>query len=654
MEVIHNLGNLTIRKNVNENAGFLLTSKKGSCCGFFNEQNSRYFGLFYFDEKSMNMYKFIESIEIANRSKITSLKNGFYFAERKKDNVVESFLMPRYHNSLIYELDSENEIDIMLDCKNSYDNREFGRYYEISEEQGTIIIRFTKKTDGGEDSSDGEKKFVLYLAVKSNNNFYKKNDKWVERHYFYDEERNSLPYKRHVYNALKLKGSKFVFSMSKNKSEAVNECDYIFSNMHEIKNNEKQHFLDLINNGPIKKIMKDKGISDEIKLAYINAINSLNNLVVQNETSNIFAGLPWFFQFWSRDSIISLKSLSKTDYAASKKMLFDYLSKIKKCGRLADAGSNPDSENADAIGWLFLRCNEIIRKINKNKDAINAIKKSVLILKQNKNINSIKIKELLKKYNSIIGKKEDECHKLMYEIEANLEKSLHGLLKFHTKDNFEINNPKETWMDAEFGNDVRDGVRIEIQAFRLNMYKLIFDLTQNQKYRILENLLKNKVKSEFWNGKVLADGVNDFTVRPNIFIAAYAYPGLLTNKEWEICFDNALKALWLDWGGVSTIDKNHPLYTETSTGEDPKSYHRGDSWFWINNLVALTLNRINNKKFSKIIKKIINANTEEILWKGCIGCHAELSDAKQLSSKGCFNQAWSDAMYIEMIDEVFE
>jgi glycogen debranching enzyme len=126
----------------------------------------------------------------------------------------------------------------------------------------------------------------------------------------------------------------------------------------------------------------------------------------------------------------------------------------------------------------------------------------------------------------------------------------------------------------------------------------------------------------------------------------------LTNKEWEICFDNTLKSLWLDWGGLSTIDKNNTLFTEESTGEDVKSYHRGDSWFWINDLTALVLNKISNKKFQKQIKRIISASTEEILWKGCIGCHAELSSAKELQSRGCWNQAWSDAMFIEMVDEV--
>ena len=653
MEVIHSLGILSLNRNVDENAGFLLTNKNGSYCSLYNEPSSRYQGLFYFDEKTMDMYKFIENMEIVGHDNVSVLKNGFYFAERWKENVSELFLMPKDFNLLVYEMNSENEIDLILDCKLSTDNREWGRYYEIFEENGCIVVKFTKKTDRREDATDGAEEFVLYLAIKSNNKSYKKNDKWIERHYTYDKERKSPPFKRYVYSALRLRGTKFVFSMSKNKKKAVKECEYVFNNISEIKNKEKEYFLDLLKNESIKSVIKNERIGNEIKIAYINAFNSLNNLVM-NEKANygVFAGLPWFFQFWARDTLISLKALSKIDADLAKKLLFEYLNEINNEGRLPNlAGKHPSLYlgNADAHGWLFLRCKEIIEKINNNKTIINSIKKSMKLIRNNKNP---RIKDYLKKCNLIIYKKENEYHKTLYEIESALEKSINGLLKCHTKTGFEVNDELETWMDTELENDNRRGIRAEIQALRLSMYKLMFELTQNQKYKAFENILKMKVKDKFWNGKILADGLNDFTIRPNIFISAYAYPELLTNKEWETCFENALKNLWLDFGGLSTIDKNNPLFTEASTGEDIKSYHRGDSWFWINNLSALTLNKTNNNKFKNQIKKIIDASTEEILWKGCIGSHAELSSAKELSSKGCFNQAWSNAMFIEMIDEV--
>ena len=482
-----------------------------------------------------------------------------------------------------------------------------------------------------------------------------KNEKWVERNYAADQQRNSLPFKRHAYNALRLIGTKFVFSISGNKNSALKEAEHVFNNLDSIKNKEKENFLNILKNNDIKKIITNGKLSDEIKIAHVNAANSLSNLVI-DKPHGVIAGLPWFYQFWPRDTFVAIKSLSKINNDLSEKIIFYYLDKISSDGRFPNLVWHQNPKNlgsADAIGWLFLRCKEVIEKINANKKIINSIKDSINTIKQNKNSKSPIVREYIRRCNSIINKKEEGYHKVVYEIESSLEKSINGLLKFHTKDNFESNEPKETWMDTDYANDCRDGVRIEIQALRLKMYKLMFELSQNHKYKILEHTLRIKLRHKFWNGKILADGLNDFTARPNVFIAAYVYQELLSKKEWEECLDNLLAALWREWGGLSTIDKNNGLFTDTDSGEDVKSYHRGNSWFWINNLAALVLNRTNGKKFSEKIKKIIEASTDEILWKGCVGCHSELSSAKELTSSGCFSQAWSNAMYMEMIEEVF-
>jgi glycogen debranching enzyme len=151
---------------------------------------------------------------------------------------------------------------------------------------------------------------------------------------------------------------------------------------------------------------------------------------------------------------------------------------------------------------------------------------------------------------------------------------------------------------------------------------------------------------------MLADGLDDWTVRPNIFIAAYVYPELLSKTEWTLCFKNALPKLWLSWGGLASIDKNNPLFTPRYTGETRQSYHRGDSWFWINNLAALVMSRTNKAKFKRYIDAIAKASAKEILTSGAVGHHAEVSSASRLESQGCMAQAWSDAMFIELVEEL--
>jgi len=76
------------------------------------------------------------------------------------------------------------------------------------------------------------------------------------------------------------------------------------------------------------------------------------------------------------------------------------------------------------------------------------------------------------------------------------------------------NKPKETWMDSLD----RAGVRIEIQAMRLLIYNTLARLTRKKKYKELEKNLKKKVIDAFFNGKHLYDGLDDPTIRPNIFI----------------------------------------------------------------------------------------------------------------------------------------
>jgi len=205
----------------------------------------------------------------------------------------------------------------------------------------------------------------------------------------------------------------------------------------------------------------------------------------------------------------------------------------------------------------------------------------------------------------------------------------------------------DSWMDT-----LQRKSPLEMQALKLRSLKIAFELTTNKQYQEAEFLLLKKVQQKFFKGGLLADSENDFTIRPNVFLAHYFYPDLLKKKQWQGCFEIALKKLWLDWGGLSTLDRNHPSFCSFSTGEDPKSYHQGDSWFFVNNLAALALFRVNSDKFSFYIKKILKASSFEILWQGVPGSHSELSSAFKLMPTGCFCQAWSCSSLLEALREI--
>jgi len=508
----------------------LLTNNLGGY--FLNDVDSRYSGLFFFINNKM--FKIVDEFK-------TDKKINFYMISKK--------------NSFIFL--AQDFVELLLDIKESYDNSEFGRIYEVKENKDNIIIKFVK-----------ENGFALYLVITGFSE-YKKIDKWIKKDYEFDKKRNSQPFERYVYNAIKIKGEKILLSAAETEEKAVEESNLIINNINSIILNKKDEFR-------------------------------LEQLLVQTDKGlGIFAGLPWFFQFWTRDELISLKGLMLSGKnKEAKEILLRNLNSISNDGRLPNQ-TLPLAEktNADSIGWLFKR----IQDFNKF---------------------DLKEKKL---------------------IEKKIEFSIEQITKNYMKDGLIYNAHLETWMDTEWAYDNRNGFRIEIQALFLNMLRSALKLTKNKKYKVMEENMKRLVKEKFFNGVYLVDGLDDWTKRPNVFIAAYIYPQLLTQKEWTICFKNILQDLWLDWGGISTIDKTNPLFCKKHTGEIPQSYHRGDSWFWINNLAAIVLYRTDKKIFKMYIDKIIKSSSNN---------YAELSSASKLSEEGCLYQAWTNATFIELINEI--
>ncbi len=331
-------------------------------------------------------------------------------------------------------------------------------------------------------------------------------------------------------------------------------------------------------------------------------------------------------QFWTRDEAMSLAALILEErFSEVKQILFRNFKNILDDGRMPNR--HPDSKlgSADGVGWVWKRTQDFL-----------------LALGRKGNIN-----EFLT-YDELIFMREQ------------LKKSISRLLTYHTKDGLSSNSALETWMDTGYKDDTREGFRIEIQALRLCMYRLmayICSLTGNEvgakRYSELEDVTHRKVRHEFYKNPLLLDGIGDETIRPNIFIAYYAYPELLDKNEWKSVFDRALKSLWLPWGGIATIDRDHRYFSSEYTGEDNRSYHRGDSWYFLNNIAAICLNDVDSKAYRGHVEKIISASTDDILFRGIIGFHSELSSAGNPTSSASLAQAWSSAFYIELINRIF-
>lgn len=536
------------------------------------------------------MYKTITQIRLGVSLAPKRIKNNFWnFEVERASGLTERFFMDPASDSLIYELNNPISFSLDLDCKEIFDNDVDGRFYDISEEDGCVIVSYVKK-------KENEIQYDYFLVIAGNDYSWEKKGEWSERKYSYDEQRRDPPYERYVFSALVLKGKEFVFSAGIDKAATKKTAQTALKNKDQIKKllGEKSN--------DFASASHSLADDEEIKLAQLAAHFSLQNLVVFNEANTpagLYAGIPWFTQFWFRDFAISASQL---DLEFERPIFLNYLDLYEKNG----AGAL--SPAADTEGLFFKVAGDLI-----NKNALNP----------------------------------EEKERVIYLLLKYLNESLPGKME----DGLVMNNPKETWMDTLFKGCGRCGASIEIQALALSSFRLAYALTKDKKYAQNEYDLLRVVRMNFWDGSALSDGLKDKTIRPNVFLAYYFYHDLLLEHEWIKCFENVLSALWLSWGGLASIQKDHPNFCGTYRGcEDPdQSYHNGDSWFFVNNIATLALSAVDAKKFNKEIKAIIAASTGDILWNGIAGYHSELSSANSFSPAGCLAQSWSAATYLEII-----
>jgi len=533
-------------------------------------------------------FKTVHSIK--TDKEVKSIANYFSHVE-KLSSIRESYFLPLERKSLVYQTNKEHACNLIIDCKKMFDNSDHGRHYSHEKNGKRLIVKYEKK--------EGDK-YSLFIVISGFQTFTQI-EKWEKEEHSFDKRRNSHPWENYVYNFGRFFGDKLIITSSSDKKEAIEENEFVVKNLDKLKQ-EKINSL---------KLIKKKEISQAA--AY-------NSLLQLKGNDYFYAGFPWFLQYWSRDMLVSLGTLIKEeDFSTTKEILFTYLKQITADGRLANRIPASELASADSIGWLWKRISDFLHALRGKK---------------------------------IVDKYVDSSEFKL--IKEKLEKNIELLEKYHCEHGLLFSKAKETWMDTTdiAGTDTRLGARIEMQAMLLKMYSLAHELTGKQIYQKKENDLKQKVLSLFFTGKILKDGALDATQRPNIFIAHYIYPDLLGSNVWKIVFQNNLERTWLEWGGLSSMSKQHPLFQSFHTGEDNRSYHRGDSWFWINNLAAISLIKVDKKYFSDYVKKIKKASEEEILWHGFIGAHAEISSASKMESFGCWNQLWSNAMYLEFCDEL--
>lgn len=604
MNIINQYKNKKTNKITGEAADLILGNNVGNYLFLSNRTETRYQGFFYADNgsKKQEVYKIIDKISPTNTKALSEIKNSFFKVEKKyEDGLIESYFMPQNLNTLCVEFSKNTETEITLDIRSPYDSRLMGRFYEIDTEEDCLVIKFVKRRDWQEDHLGDKKEFSLFLAVKSDKESYEKIGEFIAQHYAKDQERGSYPWDRFVFRAFKMSFKKAVFSVNNSKKEALSEANNAFKNFDKLYKQTRDDYGDLV----IPKIT-----DPEIKMAHLCAQSSIKTMTLEKENTGAYAGIPWFFQFWNRDEAVALPQIYKINRKVAKEIILSQLDTILKRSsfpkqRLPESAE--ETQSADALGILVRSCQQIF-----SENKVDRLFKD----------------EVVKKFEKITPK----------------------LLKERTQNEMAISYAGETWMDSLD----RSGLRIEIQAGRLALYKFLYSETNNDQYKILLEHLEREIVKNFFKDEIPWDSPEDATVRPNVFLAYYLYPELMLKEKWEKCFDKILPELYLEWGGIASVSQVDGKFISRDSGENSPSYHNGDSWYWINNLTALVLFDLNPAKYSEYINEIMEASTNEILYMGAIGHHSEISSAEKQESLGCEAQLWSAAMYLEFFDRALK
>ncbi|MFT4261051.1 MAG: amylo-alpha-1,6-glucosidase [Candidatus Woesearchaeota archaeon] len=546
------------------NKNIFVTARTGSYFSLSKNNFSHYQGLFFMLRDELEEYKVVEDVKLDDEFLNFEYKADKVFRINK--NSSEKFYFED-SSSLVYEVKGYSGfVNVSLDFRRVHDFCDKGRIYEFEKVKGGLRVIYNKYSD----DSLNELVESRVLFIKGVEDFVY-DEVWEEKSYVYDLKRKTRS-NFFVNRGLKLK---------------VNEsCKFVF----------------LFDEKPLRN-RKKVSVKNDLDKAFF----ALDSLRYDDKFKGLFAGFPWFYQFWARDELISLKPyIIRSDKSFVRSVLFRNFDRIDN-GLVKNRYPESDLGSIDSLGWLCTRFFEAKSFFN------------------NKELKVIREK--------LVGAIND------------LEPRIKNELLF----NFEL----ETWMDTSNEDDFREGFRVEIQALFLAVFRALnycnkkLGLDVDSREDKLRKLVKDRLFKDY-----LRDGFNkrlSNTIRPNVFLAYYVYKDFLSKQEWEVSFDKVISECFLDWGGFSSISKNHRLFKEEYTGITNESYHRGDSWFFVNNIAAICLFDLNKKKYAKYISKIKDASLFEMNESGALGHCAEVSSAKEIRSEGTFAQAWSAATLYELL-----
>ncbi len=361
---------------------------------------------------------------------------------------------------------------------------------------------------------------------------------------------------------------------------------------------------------------------------------SLNALVTDQGMRGIWAGLPWFNNYWGRDSFISLPgaTLWNGDFKTARQILLDFAAK---------QDTNKLSHNYGRIPNLITPTETLYNTADGTPWFVFAAYR----------------------YLAASGDRD-----FLFKIYPAIKRAFEGTMKYHVdKHYFLTHGDQETWMDAVGPNGSytpRGNRAVEVEALWLRQilvtrlfatYTGDIDL-KSETTAIAKTLIKN-FNEYFVNKKagllydhLDKDGKPDTTLRPNQMFAL----GPITNQKLSAnILRTVVEKLDYPWGVASLYqgDPNfHPYHDDEPYYPPDAAYHNGTVWVWLTGQLVSDLTEANEPDFAF---KNTDFLANEILNGKTAGTLPELFDAfphkgeSIPNSSGAFSQAWSLAEFVD-------
>ena len=424
----------------------------------------------------------------------------------------------------------------------------------------------------------------------------------------------------------------FIIAASSSQSEVRNLA------MSITKNSER---MITARKGRMERLLRQsymKTNDDELDAALMWAKLSLDALIM-NQTQagipvkGIFAGLPWFDNYWGRDSFISLPGATFVtgNFSDAREILLSFARFQEKDSSSTNYGRIPNIVTPTSVAY-------------------NTADGTPWFVKQ--------------MYDYV---KISDDTALIRELFPVIRRSIEGTVRYHIDSlGFLVHGNAESWMDAVGPGgpwSPRGNRACDVQA--LWYYQLLIGSFEAEylgrhslsgKWKALADRVEKNFNLYFVDKEnklvydhLNADGSPSHELRPNQLFCL----DIVTSEDVRESMVKTVTANLVYEHGVGTLaqsDSNfHPFHHYEPYYVQDAVYHNGIVWTWLNGhaIYALTRNDEEDLTF-KITKNMVH----QILHRGCVGTLSELLDAETRSGEteprlsGAFSQAWSLAEFI--------